>query len=289
MGLFKFFKKKDPLDGLWERTTRMQEGRKLADKAISYRNVGNFDKALELLERSLSEFDYWPAITLIGTTTVLKGDIENAIRWFELQIKERESANDYPLIELYANLGSIHNAYRKDYAKALEMYAKALESPRPSMLDDEGYAIMESNVYHDMAIVYTNLNDGRRARECAQKHLRVQPECSVCRKTVENVQAGENQPKGVAGGTAKGPTEGSLVGAERNAYINSLTNRVLVVYAECLAPEERVLFSRWGGLREDEWTPSHQALCALAMMHYLCNAEASQAPVSEAFSPDFLV
>ncbi len=74
-----------------KKMAREEEGRKLADQAISYRNVGNFNKALELLKRALTEFDYKPAIVLIGTTAVLKGEIKNAIRWFELQIEERES------------------------------------------------------------------------------------------------------------------------------------------------------------------------------------------------------
>jgi tetratricopeptide (TPR) repeat protein len=89
---------------VFEHMKRNLEGRRLADEAISYRNLGNYNRALELLKKALEEFDYKPAITLIGTTAVLKGDVEGAIQWFSLAIEQHLKRGDFPLIELYANL-----------------------------------------------------------------------------------------------------------------------------------------------------------------------------------------
>lgn len=130
----------------------------------------------------------WPAAaTLIGTTAVIKGDIDGAIRWFELQIKERGAAKDLPLIELYANLGSIYNKYRKDHAKALQMYEMALKAPRPGIYDEQAYAQLESSVNHDIAVVYWTLRDHAKAREYAEARLRIQPDCPDCQKIIEQL------------------------------------------------------------------------------------------------------
>ena len=187
MGFLGLFKKKGPPKEVRDTLRTMmreEEGRKLADEAISYRNVGNFQKAFELLKRAATEFDYKPARVLIGTTAVLKGDIEGAIGWFEVQIKELEHDNEFPLIELYANLGSIYSKCHKDYARALEIYVKALQAPRPAIIADEGYSHMESNVYHDMAIAYCNLGDAVQARQCAEKRMQVEPDCPDCKKVL---------------------------------------------------------------------------------------------------------
>ena len=287
MGVLRLFKKKDRLDPpkkvreVMKKMAREEEGRKLADQAISYRNVGNFNKALELLKRALTEFDYKPAIVLIGTTAVLKGEIKNAIRWFELQIEEREKANDFPLIELYANIGSIYHKYYKDNRKALEMYSKALKAPRLAMYDEEAYSHMESNIYRDLAVVYGHLGDAIRSRKCAEKRLRVQPDCPVCRKILDHVHVALNQSGDVAGGVVKDLSGRNTLIVNDNADMNSVMHSSALVFAQELDPEDRILFCRWAGLPENEWTSSHLNLCALAIMHYLCDAKESGSTVPE--------
>ncbi|TVL97529.1 MAG: hypothetical protein CV087_22240 [Candidatus Brocadia sp. WS118] len=288
MGIFSLFKKKKPLDppkevrDVMEKMARMEEGRKLADQAISYRNVGNFNKALELLKRALTDFDYKPAIILIGTTAVLKGDIKNAVLWFELQIKEREKANDFPLIELYANLGSIYHKYYKNHKKALEQYIKALKAPRPSILDEEAYLHMESNVYHDMAIVYGHLDDAMRSRQCAEKCLRVKPDCPVCRKILDHMQVTLNQSGDLTTKVVKDPSGRYKVLFTDKSDINSLVYSIALIAAQELKTQDRFLFCRWAGLPENEWTSSHIDMCALAIMHYICDAKESSSPLPEA-------
>lgn len=187
MGIFDFFTKRSMtppkiVRQALEKNRRYLEGGKLSDDAISHRNIGNFDKALSLLEMALVKFDYKPAITLIGTTLALQGNINGAIRWFEDQLDGRSEDIDDLKIEIYANLGSIYNNYIRDPQKALRMYEKALERPKPKSVDEEVYILMLSNIHHDLAIVYKNLGRPSLARKYAKKRLEVQPDCA---KSVE--------------------------------------------------------------------------------------------------------
>lgn len=195
MSLFDLFRRKrDDLPKEVRRMFAIQErylnGKKLADEAISYRNVGNYEKAFELLKRAIDGYDYKSAITLVGTTAVMKGDIDAAIEWFSLQLRTLPDNGDYCLIELYANLGSIYNQYVRDYDRALEMYEKGLDACPPTDIDHRGYQLMVTNVYRDMAIVYQNLGDPDRAREYAQKVLQHSPELDDVVKSRDHLQLG---------------------------------------------------------------------------------------------------
>jgi tetratricopeptide (TPR) repeat protein len=211
MGLFQFFKKKEKAppketQNLIIQMSRNLEGQKLVNEAISYRNLGNFDKAFSLLEKALFEFTYTPAVTLIGTTMVLKGDIDHATQWFLEMIQSFSNKGnpselrkaldvidptlgDGLLIELYANIGSIYNKYRKDYCKALQMYEKALIIPKPNSIGQDGYSLMISNIHHDMAIVHLNLGDFVLARKYAMKRLEVQPNCNNSKAIIAHCDA----------------------------------------------------------------------------------------------------
>lgn len=176
MRFFDLFKEKrdDPpkeVRRFFDMQKRYLDGKKLADEAISYRNVGNYNKAFQLLKCAIDEYDYKPAITLVGTTAVMKGDIEAAIEWFSLQLRTLPDNGDYCLIELYANLGSIYNQYVRDYDRALEMYEKGLAARPPADIERRWYDLIVTNVHRDMTIVYQNLGDLSRAKECAQKVL----------------------------------------------------------------------------------------------------------------------
>ncbi len=278
MGLFDFFKKKDPnsppreVREVMKKMARMLEGRKLADRAISYRNVGDFDKALRLLYRALTEFDYKPAILLIGNTAVKKGDIGNAIRWFKLQIKEQANKDGFPLIELYANLGSIYHNHCKEHTKALNMYNMALKAPRPKSLSTEAYAFMESNIFHDVACVYLSLGNGMKARTFAEKSLRVQPDCPTCRKIAGNVFTAQSRSGKVAGVVSRDSSGRNTITVDKEKP-NSLYHSMCLVFAQDLSVEERTVFCQWAGLSQSEWTTQHIELCALALMHYTSDAK----------------
>lgn len=175
LDIFKRSKKEPPLpDGVkrvFQMMDRQMEGRRLADEAISYRNVGSFDKAFHLLKSALYEYEYTPAITLWGTTLLMKGDIQGAIEFFLRVVKEPDELVGYPLIEAYANLGSIYNQHIRDYRRALDMYEKGLAVPCPIGVEKDDYDLSVSLVYHDIAIVYWNLQDLPRAKEYSFKCL----------------------------------------------------------------------------------------------------------------------
>jgi tetratricopeptide (TPR) repeat protein len=276
MGFFsRFFAKGESvpreLRPVFEEMRRNEEGRKLADQAISYRNVGNFDKALKLLMQALSEFGYDPAIILIGTTAVKKGNVAEAVRWFELQIKAKEKSRDFPLIELYANLGSIYHKHYQDDDKALAAYANALRAPRPSVYDEVAYSHMESNVYHDMAVVYSKMDDFIGARRSAEKCVRLRPDCPVCGEIAKSISLALNASGELVAAAVRMP-DGRYIQKAVKGQPNSLWYSTALVFAHKLKAEDRIVFCRWAGLQEHEWTASHIELCALVMMHYFCTA-----------------
>lgn len=169
---------------VFERMKRELEGHKLADEAISHRNLGNYEKALRLLKKALDEFDYTPAITLIGTTALMKGDVAAAIRWFSHSIALLQKQGNFPLIELYANLGSIYSNHIHDYQKALDTYQTGLNAPRPPACPQEAYALMVSNVHADMAAVHANIGDLPRARQYATRCLEVDSDSETAKAVI---------------------------------------------------------------------------------------------------------
>ncbi len=86
----------------------------------------------------------------------------------------------------------------------------------------------------------------------------------------------------VAGRVAPDQSGRNLLTVDDNADVNSAAHSLALVFAGELKPEHRLLFCRWAGIPGNEWTASHQALCALAIMHYLCDAKAAGADVPEA-------
>ncbi len=256
---------------------REEEGRKLTDEAISYRNICNFDKAFEILLRAVEEFDYKPAVVLIGTTAIIKGDIDGALRWFKVQIKERGDAKDFPLIELYANVGSIYNN-RGDYTRALKMYAKALKSPHLGMYNDDDYKHVKGNVYHDIALVYSTLGDTTRARRYAEGHRRVRTECPGCKvirerleRAPQAVSDGEHQqlasqPNIVDIRDAAGKTWGQvqftdgkvvMTPSNEDGFITAMLQLGVARAREGLSAGDRRCCGSWADLPEHEWNARH--------------------------------
>lgn len=215
MGIFNFFKNKektpDELRPIFDRMKRHMDGHKMADEAISYRNLGDYDKALQLLEVALRDYEYKPAISLIGNTKLLQGDINGAILWFTDHITT-VSSDEYPILEFYANLGSICNKYLNQYSRAIKFYEKALEMPRPYNISEDNYRIMVSMVHHDMAIIYENLGELSLAHEYAKRRLAVEPACLDCKEMI--ARFGDSKPKLSA--QEKNPVDSSATRIERS-------------------------------------------------------------------------
>ncbi len=178
-----FQRRNDPMANvrpILDRMALRMEGRRLADKALSHRALGQHDEALRLLHRVLAEYDYKPAITLIGTTMVQKGDLDGAIQWFTSQINKYESGCDYPLMELYSNLGAVLGFLIKDVERGIEYYEQALAAPRGPCLGESGYRAMASNIHHKLALLYLKAGDLRKASGYAALRLEVAPDCKEC-------------------------------------------------------------------------------------------------------------
>jgi len=168
------------------------EGRKLADEAISYRNLGEYNKALRLLMDALEKYGYKPAITLIGTTALLKGDIEGAIKWFETNIKDHPKDEDGLLIEWYGNLGVIYLYKKEDWKTARVICERALNIPKPPKISDEQYEFMISLVHRDVAVAYLACGEITLALDFARKRLAFDPNDDSSKKVISMCLAQKN-------------------------------------------------------------------------------------------------
>jgi tetratricopeptide (TPR) repeat protein len=187
MGFFDFFKKKKPateVEEVFERIHMRLTARKMVDQAISHRNLGQYDEAIALLNDVLKRYPiYRPAKTILGTTLMTKGDIEGAEKQFKKILAEHADGKDYPLIEVYANLGSLYNNHKKDISATLKYYQLALDSPKPDDVSDETYRLMVSNVYRDLCVIYFyKIRDLPVAKQFAMKRLEIVKDCSAAKK-----------------------------------------------------------------------------------------------------------
>lgn len=102
------------------------------------------------------------------------------------------------------------------------------------------------------------------------------------RSKSDNVQGALNASGDVAGGVVEYPGGQNLLIANENTDMNSMVYSIAYVFTQDLKSEDRLIFCRWAGLPDHEWSPFHRDLCALAIMHYLCDAKESGTPVPEA-------
>jgi len=186
MGIFGFGKKKDKLDKdvkqIFEKINDQLTAQQITDQAISYRNLKQYDKAKSLLKEAIGKHNYLPAKTILGTTLAKEGKIDEAEKQFKRIITAHSNANDYALIEVYANLGSLYHNYRKDDKTALKYYELALNAPMPkaygvSEKGEMGYGLMVSNVYLDLCIIHFYRKEFSLAQEYAFKRLQTVKDC----------------------------------------------------------------------------------------------------------------
>jgi tetratricopeptide (TPR) repeat protein len=187
MGLFDFFKKKKlptEVEKVFDKIHTELMARRMVDQAISHRNLGQYDQAICLLNDVLKKYPvYTPAKSVLGVTLMVKGDIEGAERHFKNMSIEYADGKEYPLAEIYANLGSLYHNHRKDIKTSLEYYQLALNSPKPDHISDEKYKIMMSGVYRDLCVIYFHkIRDLALAKQYAIKRLEVVKDCPAAKK-----------------------------------------------------------------------------------------------------------
>lgn len=296
MGLFDIFRRKEKIpkaaERIFEAIQKELEGKKLADEAISYRNLGKYEKAFSLLMKALTEFDYKPALLLIGTTAIAKRDIDGAIDWFTTLIEDQGKRRDFPLIEIYANLGSIYFKYREDFEKSIDFYERALTAPRSPDFSSEYYQIAESSVHRDIAVVYQKFGDFSKAREHASKSLQVNPDCSVSKSVLlycddqsaipsapsgrgaHRSQLVENQPNGTV----------IIRGGESPNYITALLSIWEIAWEEKISDGDKSMFLRHMNLSEHSRPGESREIFSHAMLHFFVELKQNRTKIPEAFS-----
>lgn len=153
MGVFDFFKRKKKLNKtvkkVFNKIHDELTARQMTDQAISYRNLKQYDKAISLLKKAINEYHYSPANSILGNTLRMKGDIDAAEAHFKQILSDYIKGDDYPLVEIYANLGSLYHNEKNDTETALKYYELALSAPKPANagINDKGYEIMLSGVF----------------------------------------------------------------------------------------------------------------------------------------------
>ena len=132
MGLFNRFKKNNvsppqeinsKIEQIFEKLSRNQEASKRVDKAISYRELGEYGESIKILKEVIKKYpEYFPAKTVLGVTMIHKRDFSGAEMLFLDMIKEYKDTGKYPLTEAYANLGSIRWRHLNDIEGAINYY-----------------------------------------------------------------------------------------------------------------------------------------------------------------------
>lgn len=203
MGFFDFFKKKKKLNKdvikVFNKIHDELTARQMTDQAISYRNLKQYDKAIDLLKNAIKKYHYSPAKNILGVTLLIKGDIDAAEKYLKKVVSEHIEKDDYPLIELYANLGSLYHNEKNDTETALKYYELALNAPKPTKagISDKSYEIMLSGVFRDLCLIYFNKTirqikqivtlkvlpqDFQLAKQYAFKRLQTEKKCPVASK-----------------------------------------------------------------------------------------------------------
>jgi tetratricopeptide (TPR) repeat protein len=190
MRFFDFFKKKKlstKVEKVFDKIHAELMARRMVDQAISHRNLGQYDQAICLLNDVLKKYSvYTPAKSVLGVTLIMKGDIDGAERHFKNMAAEYADGKEYPLAEIYANLGSLYHNYRKDIPTSLEYYQLALNSPKPDDISDEGYEIILSGVYRDLCVIYFyKIRDLALAKQYAIKRLEVVKDCPTAQRVYD--------------------------------------------------------------------------------------------------------
>jgi tetratricopeptide (TPR) repeat protein len=183
MGIFDFFKKEKPdkeVEKIFGKMVNVQQAKAIVDKAISFRNLGQYDKAITLLKETLINYPvYTPAKMVLGTTLEISGDIDGAESQFKKILSEHVNGTDYPLIEVYANLGSLYYNHKKDIKTSMKYYELALNAPKAKIIDDEAYKFMVSNVHRDLCMIYFGEKNFPFAKQNALKRLQILKDCPI--------------------------------------------------------------------------------------------------------------
>lgn len=188
MGIFDYFKErkeKKELDRIFDKVYTHQQAKDLVNKAISYRNINEIQKALQILEIVLAKYPkYLAANQIYGNTLRRAGKIDEAIQFFKRIVDKDNGTGVYAIKEIYANIGVIYFFDKDDSQTALKYYKLALEAPECPSINKEGNELITSAIYRDLAYVFFTQNDYKKAKNYANKRLNVQNRCPIASKVL---------------------------------------------------------------------------------------------------------
>lgn len=158
---------------------------------------------------------------------------------------------------------------------------------------------MESNVNHDIAVVYWTLRDHAKAREYAETRLRIQPDCPDCQKIIADLARRDKlQPvnegrqhaeqarfihvrdgvgeEWVAVRIADGKETPS---AGKGGFVSTMLYLAVLVGLR-LSPEDKTDFCYLGKLPAGDWEDMHYSAFAIGWILWVANGAPGLSEVS---------
>ncbi len=180
MGIFNYFKDRKEIDRIVDKVYTHQQAKDLVNKAISYRNINETQKAIEILEIVLDKHpEYRAANQIYGNTLRQAGMIDEAIHFFKKIAKKDNGTGVCAPKEIYANIGVIYFFDKNDIQTALKYYKLALEAPECPSINKNGNKLITSSIYRDLAYIFFTQNDYKKSKNYSKKRLDVQSRCPV--------------------------------------------------------------------------------------------------------------
>ena len=172
---------KDMLLGLLEKDLDYKKAEILNILGVSYRDIGDYNKAIEYHEKALeirinALGENQPELyNNLGISYDGLGDYNKAIEYHEKALEIRintpgENQNHRNIIRSYVFLGKIYYGLG-DYGKAIEYYEKALEI-EINTLDENHPDIADS--YYNLGAAYNGLGDYNKAISFFEKALEIE-------------------------------------------------------------------------------------------------------------------
>lgn len=183
LNFFKEQKSKKELNRIADKVENYQQAKDFVNKAMSYRNIKDFDKALKILEKVLKEYPNYKAANLVyGVTLRLSREVDKALSFFNELLLMDNGSGVYNPKEIYANIGVIYLFDKDQPDKALDYYRLALKAPNCPNIDEKGNNIIISNIHRDIAYVFFVLRKYENSISFAEKRLNVQNKCPMSSK-----------------------------------------------------------------------------------------------------------
>jgi tetratricopeptide (TPR) repeat protein len=174
------------IERIFCKLSKNQEASKKVDKAISYRELGEYDRSIKILKDIINQYPaYFPAKNALGVTLLRKGDFKQA-EWLFLNIAKdsRNGSEKFPLTDVYANLGVIRWKNYDDIDGAIKFYKLAIADESSPEIDQKTYEMVRSGPHRDLCWLYFGKQDLKNAMYHAKKRLDIVSDCIIASKVL---------------------------------------------------------------------------------------------------------